>query len=304
MLFRLRKYARQRRFDSAIKDILLTAPVPVVSERLTIVSMVAARDLLMYLLSIKAFYRRIGRGRIVAIVDRDELTTIRRTLEKHLPGIEFVVLEDIDTGRCQRGGTWERVLYVVDRSAGEYVIQLDSDTLPTGEDLSEVLDCVELGRSFTMADGNPGIVSLRGTAETAKQIQSDYIGIISERQLDKYPDCDTLRYVRGSSGFAGFAAGAFSRNQLEDFHEVMEGLVGRQRWREWGTEQCASNFAIANSPGAFVLPYPAYSSFFPNGPRSQTKFFHFIGAYRFDEGFFLRKAKAEIVAMLSGTALA
>ena len=44
------------------------------------------------------------------------------------------------------------------------------------------------------------------------------------------------------------------------FHQVMEGWSAK-RWREWGSEQCGSNFAIANSPDPVVLPYPEYASF-------------------------------------------
>lgn len=297
MFYRLRRRMQVRGFDRAIAEVLSTPPMPVVEAPLTIVSMVAPPDVPMYLLSMKAFYRRIGRGKLLAIVDRDTPAPALDTLRRHFPGIAFKILEDIDTGPCQRGGTWERILHILDLAATEYVVQIDCDTLPTTGDLQEVVDCIEGGRAFTLADNNNRIRTLRETAEATKRMESDYIGVVSERMFDQYPDCDRLLYVRGSSGLAGFSPGGFPRSELERFHGIMEGLVGAKRWREWGTEQCASNFAVANSPGAVVLPFPAYSSFFPGGPRKEAKFFHFIGSFRFDEGFFAARGREEIAAL-------
>ena len=61
--------------------------MPVVDAPLTIVSMVAPADVAMYVLSMKAFYRRLGRGRLVAIIDRDTPAAARRMLEHHFPGM-------------------------------------------------------------------------------------------------------------------------------------------------------------------------------------------------------------------------
>jgi hypothetical protein len=293
MFYRYRRKFATWRFNNAIKAIHETPPMEVVAAPLSIVSMVKTRDVPMYLLSMKAFYRRIGRGKLIAIIDRDTPQPARDMLQRHFPGIAFEILEDIDTGPCQRGGTWERILYVLDRSTEEYVVQVDCDTLPLSEDLHEVTDCIRAGIAFTMADGF-SIQSMPEAAAAAKQTDGDYIGIVTERLFDRYPGHERLRYVRGSSGFAGFSKGGFTRSQMEDFHRHMEDLVGKTRWREWGTEQCASNFAVANSPGGITLPYPAYASFSPGGPREEAKFFHFIGSYRFDEGFFARHGRAEI----------
>jgi hypothetical protein len=297
MLYRLRRELQVRRFNKAIEGVLTTPPMPVVEAPLTIVSMVSPVDVPMYVLSMKAFYRRIGRGKLLAIIDRDTPAPALKTLEWHFPGIAFQILEDIDTGPCQRGGTWERILHILDLAATEYVVQVDCDTLPTTPDLREVVDCIDAGVAFTMADNHNKIRSLRETADATKRMNSDYIGVVSERCFDRYPDCDELRYVRGSSGLAGFAPSAFPRKRLEEFHRIMEEMVGATRWREWGTEQCASNFAVANSPNAVVLPFPAYSSFFPNGPREEAKFFHFIGSFRFDEGYFAARGVEEIAQL-------
>ena len=81
-----------------------------------IISMVANDDVVMYLLSMKSFYHRVGCGQLIAIVDRDMPKDLRQTLQRHFVGIELVNLEDINTGICQRGGTWERLIYLLDHS--------------------------------------------------------------------------------------------------------------------------------------------------------------------------------------------
>jgi FkbM family methyltransferase len=257
--------------------------------------MVANSDVPMYLLSLKSFYPKLGGGQVAAIIDRDMPQLLRDTLARHVPGLEFVILEDIATGSCQRGGTWERLLYVLDRSASEYTIQLDADTLTVGDNLDEVVRCVETNTPFTMSDGFD-LMSLPEVAEEAEATPSEYIGIVTERLFARYPDAG-LGYVRGSSGFAGFSHGGFTRAGITRFHEEMEKLVGTTRWRGWGTEQCGSNFAIANSPGAVVLPYPEYASFTRHTARREAKFFHFIGANRFLGDYYAARGQ-ELIAKL------
>lgn len=301
MFYRLRRARKVKRFDHAIAGILSTKPLKLVDAPWSIVSMVANRDVPMYLTAIKSFYPKIGSGKIVAIIDRDMPERLRDTLSAHLIGIDFAILEDIPTDPCQRGGTWERLLYCLDRSQTEYTIQLDSDTLAVGADLAEVVACLQTNRAFTMSDGFER-VALHEAAELAQATPSNYIGIVSEALFDRYPGAENLHYIRGSSGFAGFARGGFNREAISAFHQEMEKLVGKVRWREWGTEQCGSNFAIANSPEPLVLPYPEYASFNEHALRSKAKLFHFIGAYRFNEGYFARRSQEVIAALTPGSA--
>jgi hypothetical protein len=276
--------------------------MPVVAAPLTIVSMVGDAEVPMYVLTMKAFYRRIGRGRLVAIVAATMSEAARAMLRHHFPGIVLQPIEEIDTGPCQRGGCWERLLYILSRTEHEYVVQVDSDVLATAEDLEEIDACIRAGTPFTLVDGVRRIQTMRETAEAAKRMNTDYIGVVVERLFEHYPECDRLQYVRGSAALAGFAPGGTTRAEVEAFHARLEELVGAKRWREWGTEQCASNFAVANSPGATLLPFPRYSSFFPGGPREGVKLFHFMGSFRFDEGMFVAHARREI-ARLRGAAL-
>lgn len=292
MFYRWRRRLKMWRFDGQIRGVLATPPMPVRDAPWTFVSMVANRDVIMYVLAMKALYARMGGGRIVAIVHADLPTGRRAALAAHFPGIEILERDRLDSGACQRGGTWERLVHIIDRSAESYVIQVDADVLAFGPDVAEVLDCARRNVPFTLGDGSP-LLSMRAAAAQAQAEDGDYIGDVAERLFDRYPGCEGLRYARGSSGFAGFARGGFSRAGIEAFHANMEGLLG-PRWRRWGTEQVGSNFAIANSPGAIVLPHPLYASFLPRVPRDQAKLLHFIGTHRFDDGYFAARGRAVI----------
>jgi len=299
MFYRLRKSYQTKKLNGAIHGILDTPPIDVRDAPWCIASMVANADVPMYLLSLKSFYPKLGRGKVAAIVDRDMPQALRDTLTRHIPGLEFVILEDIPTGACQHGGTWERLLYVLDRSESEYTIQIDADTLTVGDNLDEVVRCIETNTPFTMTDGFE-LMPLPDVAEEAEATPSNYIGIVTERMFARCHD-QGMYYVRGSSGFAGFSHGGFSRAAITQFHQEMESLVGAARWREWGTEQCGSNFAIANSPGAVVLPYPEYASFTPHVARQAAKFFHFIGANRFRDDYYAARGQELIARLRPGT---
>jgi hypothetical protein len=297
MFYKIKKSLNASRFNRQTSAILDTPPMPVVAGPLAVVTMVSNSDVPMYLLSMKSFYRHLGRGRLVAVIDRDMPDAARGLLRKHFPGIEFQVLEDIDVGPCQRGGTWERLVYLLGLTQEEYVIQLDCDTLFFGPDIDEVLGCVADNRAFTLSGGEREIVGLHEAARRARTINHPYVGLAAESLFDSYPGADQLHYVRGSSGFAGFAKGGFSRAQIESFHIEMEKLLPT-RWTEWGTEQCASNFAVANSPGARVLPHPKYGNFDHHHDPAQSSFLHFIGAHRFDDGLFAKLGQ-QVIAELS-----
>ena len=108
----------------------------------------------MYILSMKAFYRHLRRGRITIITDKATMARHGAVLGHHFPGITFVMLDEIDTGSCQRGGCWERLVYIIRSTREEYVIQMDSDTLALGGDIGEVASCLERNVSFTYADNS------------------------------------------------------------------------------------------------------------------------------------------------------
>jgi hypothetical protein len=305
MFYRLRKSIANGRFNRETKNLLRTPPIDYKEAPLSIVSMVENKDVQMYILAVKALYRRLGRGKIVSIIDADLPQASRDLIREHLGPVEFVLLDSINTGTCQRGGTWERVLFCVDRSATDYVIQIDADVLCFGP-AEEVLQCADQNRAFTIAENMP-VKPLTSWVENGIERKQNHIVTAFEVKAREFPNADKWLYVRGSSGFAGFAKGGVTRAILEEFHAGGAKVHG-SRWTEWGTEQIASNFAVANSPNSLPLPYPKYATFEPEyatfqkkGITSDMSVLHFIGAFRFDLGVFSVLSNREIDEMLAAT---
>jgi len=250
----------------------------------------------MYLVAIKSILHRVGYGRVIQIDDNSLTENDRVVLQRHLPGSTCIPITSVDTGACPRGGTWERLCHIVNLLDHSYVIQVDADTLVCG-DIPEVLQCVQSNRSFTLGTRQgQALVSARKAASFAHEHGGNHTQLVAERALGELPNADELSYVRGSSGFAGFARGAFSRSQLQEFSTHMSRMTG-SRWHEWGTEQVSSNFVVANSPLATVLPYPKYACFDLNMDPNQAAFLHFIGTNRFDHGTYAARSR-DVIAQL------
>ncbi|MBV8165903.1 MAG: glycosyltransferase family 2 protein, partial [Alphaproteobacteria bacterium] len=206
MLYRLRRKLARDRFERQTHAVRETPPLRPVGAPLTFVSMVSHVDVSMYLIAIKSLYRRLGRGRILIVDDGSLTAEDCAVLAEHLGNPTIIGLHTLDTGRCPRGGTWERLVLILDRcAAGDYVIQVDSDTLAQAG-LDEVAACVEANRAFTLGTrmGN-AFCTLREAAARVADLPGNHIQMAAERAFATLPDADRRRYVRGSSGFAGFA---------------------------------------------------------------------------------------------------
>lgn len=295
MFYRIRKRLNNWLFFQQTRRILQTRPIECKPGPLAIVSMVRRSDLQFYLLAVKSLYRRIGMGSVVVIADRDLDEASRSVLRRHVQPIEFVEIDSIDPGRCQRGGTWERLLYCLERSRREFVIQIDSDVLCTGN-VTELNECIASNTSFCLSDGMQ-VKPLAAWKEDGEASPSRHIVVEFERRGAELPDAEAVKYVRASSGFAGFARGCSERAAIEEFHENAKNVFG-QRWLEWGSEQIGSNFAIANSPACLPLPWPKYSNYMGGELSCENSLLHFLGTWRFQQGHYARLANREIDALL------
>lgn len=298
MLTRLQTWWSKELFQREVRKVFATRPISVRPSGLAFVSMVGNDDIAMYLLALKSAYRRIGAGHVAALVSRTMPGKDVDTIREHVSGIEIVIREDVDTGVCQKGGCWERIAYIVARAQDAYVVQLDADTLTFGPDMQEVLDCVRDNVGFALSGSAVKYVhSMQQAAVHANEsAYGGYIGVVAERAFAGYPDNARLRYIRGSAAFSGFAKGQMPQARLMEFHERMAALVG-PRWTEWGTEQCASNFMVANADRAIVLPHPKYANFWPGVDRDAASFLHFVGSYRYQDGFYRGKAAIELARL-------
>lgn len=300
MLYRLRRSLSYWQFDRLIAPIHATPPLRIVESDLRIVSLVAVpRDLSMYLLAAKTLYRRIGHGRFVMIPDGPLSPAWREHLRRHLgDALTVQPIEEIPLGACQRGGCWERLLACLDWSERHYVVQMDCDTLALG-DIPEVCEAIAANRAFTMAEGLP-LQSFADAAAWAAAQDTPPTHVVGEAQLAfaRHPRRESLCYIRGSAGFTGFARGGATRAEAELLHQEMETLLGRDRWRIWGTEQVASNVLVANSPDPLLLPYPDYSCVVRYSDLGAVRFAHFIGTDRFYRQRFARLGRRLIRDLL------
>ncbi|HKJ72024.1 MAG TPA: hypothetical protein VKA55_09765 [Gammaproteobacteria bacterium] len=297
MLHRLRKRARTARFNLSARGVLGTAPLALdPASGVTFLSQICHRDRLMYLLAVKSLGRFLPPAAVTALDDGSLTRRDRRILRAHIPGIEIRPVSAIDTGPCPRGGTWERLLAIHDRAADSFVVQVDADTLTLSEP-SEVLDHVRANRSFTLGTSmGRAITTLAEAGNRARVTGPDdrHVQDTAERAFADLPGADRRLYVRGNSGFAGFAAGSHARADLEAFAREMSERIGADKWAQWGSEQVASNYAVANAPGGSVLPYPGYGYFHPDHPWADRPFLHFIGTYRFRDGVYARLARRTV----------
>ncbi len=288
------------------RRVLATPPIPVSDDGVILFSMIGTAVLLPCLVAVKSLRQQLGRGRVVILDDGTLTAADHQVLAHHLNDPRIVAIREVDTGPCPRGGTWERLLTILDLRAEAYVIQVDSDTV-TLRDLTEVRAAIDAGRDFT----------LRGEASAeiraASDIARDRAGVdprdpklhvqdAAEAAIGSVaiPGHATLHYVRGCSGFAGFAPGGPGRALAEGFSLAMDDAIGRASWSRWGSEQVTSNFVVANGRDSMLLPYDRYLNFwnaalfgrarFPTDPA----FIHFIGTYRFHGDAYLSATRTAI----------
>ncbi len=305
MIDRLLRKGREALHLRAARAVLKTAPIVPTADRVVIFSMIGTRVLLPYLVAVKSLHARLRLGRIATLDDGSLTAADKAVLAHHLAAPEIRSIHDVDTGRCPKGGTWERLLTLLDLRADDYVLQLDSDTVTIG-DVPDVLDAIAQNRSFTLLGGPesdavgilplPDFVRWRypdGTPPAPTHIQ-----VAIESRFVDYPDAARHRYVRGCSGFTGFARGGPSgRVEADRFSAACEALVGTDRWAEWGTEQVASSFLLANEPGTVTLPYASYLNYWKQEIEAEARFLHFVGTHRYSDAAYRVRTRQAIAAL-------
>ena len=293
MIYALRTRMSRAIFDSRIDGIVRTPPIAYKPAPWMILSMVSHADLRMYLLAIKSFYAQLAGGKILVIDDGSLTPVDKAQLGAHLVSPDIISREAISIGRFPRHIMWERLACALDLSDREYVVQLDADTITLGP-LDDVRKCILENRAFTLGTWWHGRehLSAKQAAEITRLSDSqDHIQVQLERALGDLPGADTLKYIRGSAGLVGLAKDSSLRAAVEDLSVAMTAKFG-PRFLEWGTDQFAFNFAVANSEGSVVLPYPAYACFGPEtSVDKETRFLHFIGTYRFTRGLYARQGR-------------
>jgi hypothetical protein len=289
----------------AARGVLATPPIVPTDDRVVIFSMIGTRVLLPYLVAVKSLHARLGIGRIVILDDGSLTASDKAVLARHLGRPEIRSIRDVDTGLCPHGGTWERLLTLLDLRVDDYVIQLDSDTVTIGN-VPEVLDAIAGNTGFTLLGGpeseGVGILPLPDFAQwrypNGAPPGSTHIQTAIEARFAAHPDAARYKYVRGCSGFTGFPRGGPSgRAEAERFSRACEALVGKQRWKEWGTEQVASSFLLSNEPGMQPLPYARYLNYWKQEIEAEARFLHFVGTNRYSNAEYRDRTRQAIAAL-------
>lgn len=300
MLYRFRKQLATNRFNKAVSRVTeIPCVTPKPSSNFVLVSQVYPVDLYMYLVAVRSFTNYLLPKKVIVVADKLEPHHVA-LLRQNIREIEIRHTHEIDTTGFPLGGCWERLLTILDTAEADYTIQLDADTL-TQSYPTEVADCIKANRSFTLGT-NQGreITSLSAASKFVKNLADDsHVQILSELKLQELPERIGRYYIRGNAAFAGFSKGWYNRGRLREFSENMEQLLGSEKWREWGSEQVTSNFAIANADIPLILPFEKYRYYHPELRKLSPLFLHFIGPHRFTRGVYKNAAKSLVTSWLT-----
>lgn len=300
MFFRARRALRRAWFNFNCRGLLQLPPLHSTDASVTVVTMLCHGEVIMYLLAVRSFANRLGRNPAIVVLNDGSLTdSDQATLRAHLPEIKIVAMTDVVPAQCPKGSCWERLLLISDIVRDSYVVQLDSDTLTLGA-IPEVAACIEANRTFSLLGDRsfPEIEPMLSACERSKTNDHHMVQAVCERAFDELPESASLRYLRGNAGFAGFGRGSINREKIVWFSDLMRRLA-KDQWDEWGSEQLTSNLLIANTDDATPLPFPKYLSYWAHAdvPYESSSFIHFIGPFRFANGFYVRRAKALIKSL-------
>jgi len=297
-LLRLRRDFFAWRYRHAARAILFTPPLARGDAPFTLLSMVQPRDLPSYLVALKSFARAANPQRVVVVCDPAMGDAERAIIKRHVAHAELRRADEFTHAEMPRGGTWERLCAISLHASEGYVVQLDADTATTGA-LPEVLAAIDVGSGFVIGEA-PGqtCVTLDAASRHARPWLDDpgspHVIAVAEVALPQVGLPAGRLYVRGCSGFCGFPRSERMHDELVDFSARMRRHIGT-RWSDWGTEQVASNYLVANSACAAVLPFPKYAT--PDAADATTMFWHFIGPLRFLDGRYARVSRMLLPAL-------
>lgn len=280
MFRRIRARFFQTRYLSVVRRIVGTPPNAKGNLDFILLSMVHQRDVYSYLVAAKSFMRFANPKRVVVVCDPSIQDADRTTILGQIPHAELRHADEFTHSSVPRGGTWERLFAISGYAAEDYVVQLDADTL-TLEPIPEVREAIASRVGFVIGEiPHQTLLSLAETQVIGCEgmLKSRHIQVASEASMASLGFADNARYVRGCAGFTGFPPDPEMRAKLVNFSATMGKHFGA-RWKEWGTEQVASNFLVANCLATKVLPFPKYGT--PDAEQLGTAFLHFIGPLRF-----------------------
>lgn len=287
--------------DRTVQGILDTPPIVAQDDGVILFSMIGTAVLLPYLVAVKSLHHHLPRGKIVLLDDGTLTAGDKQVLAHHCDQPEIITKQHVDTAPCPRNNCWERLISILDRRSDHFVIQLDSDTVTTGP-VPEVAAAIDSNRSFTLAGGlDEAQHGFKSAAEISQIFHAngpttDHVQAHAEAAMKTLPEADSRSYIRGCAGFAGFSKSSDGRATVARFSEEMDARLG-DIWQQWGSEQVASNWVVANDPDPIQLPYNRYINHWDEPMPESPAFVHYIGTYRYRWGNYSRTTREAIAAL-------
>lgn len=300
--YRWRTRLATQRHNRAIRAILDTPPIVPANDGLVLFSMIGTAVLCPYLVAVKSLWHQLRRGRVVILDDGTLTASDKAVLAHHCGNPEIIPIASVRTGEFPQGGTWERLLTILDRRVNEYWLQLDSDTVTLGP-VPEVARAIEANRSFTLLGGSDAEIGALPLADIAARLypqgpqDEGHIQARVESRMGLMGGDPGWRYIRGCSGFAGFAAGNVGRLLAGAFLTELKQQIGERDVTIWGTEQITSSFIVANEPAPVLLPSTRYLNYWGTPWGREAGFVHFVGTHRYDHGCYAEQSRALIAAL-------
>ncbi len=287
MLFNMRRELNRKLFNFITANVRKKLNIKVdVDSNFVILTQLCSSDINMYLVAMASFCKFLKPKSVVVVADRlsvDEMALLKSCVE----GLTIIPIADAACPDLPKGGCWERIITIHKLLSDNYVVQLDADTV-TLKYPHEVVAAINENISFTLAT-KMGYEkwTLAETSEKISEINGDHVQLLAEKSFTKMADADTRLYVRGCAGFAGDGKGAATLDALIKFSSEVEGIIGKGGWRQWGSEQVASNYVIANVPESVILPFDKYPYYEVGLDLHESKFIHFIGGSRYKRGVYM-----------------
>ena len=284
----------KKRFHQTASRVLQTPPVQIdKASGLAVLSQAYDADIYLYLVAAKSFAKHIA-PEVFIVVDDGLSAENKALIEQHLVHVRFLPRKLVPNDHCPSGGTWERILSIADVCKNYYVVQIDSDTV-TVRRPEVVAETMAQNRSFTLSTSmGRHFISAEQARTQALTFDSQHVQVLAERALHTVPELSDKKYIRGCSGFAGFARGSLSRDAIEKFSMLMQAQLGKECWASWGSEQFTSNYFIANTDNPVALPFEKYPYWAPKMNLDQAQLIHFIGDNRFTSSKYARVAAEAI----------
>ena len=278
-----------------VRPVLRTAPVRAGATPCTVLTMVSHRDIVPYLVAIKTFAHHADPAGVAVLCDESVTVADRALVKAQIPDVEFLDIRAFRRPGIPVGGCWERLLAVTELAKTRYVVQLDSDTVTTGE-TDEVVKAVGNETAFVMGKepGQPigSLIDLQEkTAALAGKLGSMHIHNAAQYHLSRIGLDMSLRYTDGWASFTGFPRDVTLQTRLFEVAHRMRSGMGASL-DEWGTEMVVSNFLVANSAGAETLPFPKYCT--PVHGETAVHLWHFVGSLRYDDFRYIKTSVAGV----------